>query len=195
MQSSPGSSPSGHEEHVPPAPDGGARPGVAEQQPGRQPEQQGDDTVRELELQDQVARLEDRYRRSLADLDNYRKRSVREMERRVQEARDALLREWLEALDSVERALRMESGGTLAEGMQAVLEQMEAILARHGVQRLGAVGEQFDPERHEAVGVRETDEVPDRTVVEVVRSGFAAGDRVLRPAQVIVSRRPPAPEG
>jgi molecular chaperone GrpE len=69
-----------------------------------------------------------------------------------------------------------------------VLEQMEAILERQGVQRLGAVGERFDPERHEAIGVRFTDDVPDQTIVEVARSGFALGDRVLRPAQVIVSR-------
>jgi molecular chaperone GrpE len=56
---------------------------------------------------------------------------------------------------------------------------------------VGETGERFDPERHEAVEVRESDEVEDRTVLEVVRSGFAMRDRVLRPAQVVVSRRPP----
>jgi molecular chaperone GrpE len=137
----------------------------------------------------EIARLEDRYKRALADLDNYRKRSARELEWRTQEARDALLREWLDAIDSVERAVRMDSGGPLAEGMRAVLEQMDAILARNGVQRIGAAGERFDPERHEAIGVREADDVPDQTVVEVARSGFAVGDRILRPAQVIVARR------
>jgi molecular chaperone GrpE len=75
----------------------------------------------------------------------------------------------------------------VSEGLRAVLEQMEAILARQGVERIGAAGERFDPERHEAVGVQPTTELPDRTVVEVARSGFARGDRVLRPAQVIVS--------
>jgi molecular chaperone GrpE len=69
-----------------------------------------------------------------------------------------------------------------------VLEQMEAILARHGIERVGAAGERFDPDRHEAVSVVDTDEVPDRTVMEVARSGFAAGDRVIRPAQVVVAR-------
>jgi molecular chaperone GrpE len=172
------------------APETAGRPATTEQAPDEQRAEAG----REQELRDEIARLDDRYKRALADLDNYRKRSGRELDRRVQEARDALLREWLEALDSVERALRMDSGGPLAEGMRAVLEQMESILARHGVHRIGAAGEQFDPERHEAVGVRETGEVPDRTVVEVARSGFAVGDRVLRPAQVVVSRRP-APGG
>jgi molecular chaperone GrpE len=158
------------------------------------PDGRAADTAREGELRAELARLDDRYRRALADLDNYRKRSAREFDQRVQEARDTLLREWLEALDSVERALRMDAGTPLAEGMRAVLEQMEAILARHGVHRIGSAGERFDPERHEAIGVRATDEAPDQTVLEVARSGFAAGDRVLRPAQVIVSRRP-APEG
>jgi molecular chaperone GrpE len=142
------------------------------------------------DLQAEIARLDDRYRRALADLDNFRKRSARELERRIQEARDAMLREWLEALDSVERAARMDSGGQVAGGMRALLDQMEAILARHGVQRIGAAGERFDPERHDAVDMRVTEDVPDRTILEVVRAGFAIGDRVLRPAQVVVSRRP-----
>jgi molecular chaperone GrpE len=141
------------------------------------------------ELREQNAQLEDRYKRALADLDNYRKRTARDVERRVTESRDAVIREWLDAVDAVERALRMQPENPVAEGLRQVLEQMEAILARHGVQRMGSAGEQFDPERHEAVSVQETDELPDRTVVEVARSGFGSGDRVIRPAQVVVSRR------
>jgi molecular chaperone GrpE len=135
-----------------------------------------------------VAEMEDRYKRALADLDNYRKRSARELDRRVADSRESMLRDWLEALDSIERALRIDPDGPAAEGLRAVLEQMESILARYGVERLGAPGESFDPERHEAIGVRATDEAPDRTVLEVARSGFALGDRVLRPAQVVVAR-------
>jgi molecular chaperone GrpE len=137
----------------------------------------------------ELARMEDRYKRALADLDNYRKRSAREADRRVEEGREAVMRDWLEAVDSVERALRMEPTNPLFEGLRAVLEQMEAILARHGVERVGEVGEPFDPERHEAIGVQPSHEVPDGTVLEIARSGFRAGDRVLRPAEVVVSRR------
>lgn len=140
------------------------------------------------DLSAELARAEDRYKRALADLDNYRKRSARDLQRRVDESTDALLLDWLEALDSVERALRMHPQDPfLFEGLRAVLAQMEAILERQGVQRVGTAGERFDPERHEAIGVRHTTELPDRTVLEVARSGFARGDRVLRPAQVIVS--------
>ncbi len=145
------------------------------------------------ELRAQNARLEDRWKRALADLDNYRKRAQREVEWRVGEAREALLADWLAAIDSVERALQMASPDEpLYAGVRALLEQLEASLARHGVTRLGAAGEPFDPERHEVVAVRDTDELPDRTVVEVARSGFALGDRVLRPAQVVVARGPAA---
>jgi molecular chaperone GrpE len=144
----------------------------------------------ERDLQAEVDRLDDRYKRALADLDNYRKRSARELERRVAESNEALLRDWLESVDSVERALLMaEPGSPLSAGLNAVLEQMEAILERQGVTRIGAPGDAFDPERHEAVGVVTSADVPDRTIVEVARSGYALGDRVLRPAQVIVGRR------
>jgi molecular chaperone GrpE len=156
-----------------------------EQPPREQPQQPADE-----DLSAELARIEDRYKRALADLDNYRKRAGREVERRVDEAGDALLRDWFDVVDSLERALRAHPEGPLADGLRAVLEQIEAILARRGVARIGAVGEPFDPERHEAIDVRPTDEVEDRTVVEVARSGFAVRDRVLRPAQVVVSRRP-----
>jgi molecular chaperone GrpE len=144
----------------------------------------------ERDLNAELEQMEDRFKRALADLDNYRKRSARELERLVGERGDALLREWFDVVDALDRALRRKPGDPLYEGLRAVLDQIESILDRHGVHRIGAAGEQFDPNRHEAVDVRETGEVPDRAVVEVVRSGFARGDRVLRPAQVVVARAP-----
>jgi molecular chaperone GrpE len=127
---------------------------------------------------------DERYLRALADLDNYRKRSAQEVERRVAEQTERLLLDWIEAVDSVDRALGMEP----SDGLRGVLEQMEAILARQGVERVGATGDRFDPELHEAISVQESDEVPDRTVLDVARSGYRRGERVLRPAQVVVSR-------
>ena len=151
-----------------------------------QPQQDGPDVAA---LSDVLARSEERYKRAVADLDNYRKRTARDLDRHRIEIRDELSRDWLEVIDSVERALRTAPED---EGLQAILEQMEGVLARLGVRRIGAVGERFDPELHEAISVRESDEVDDRTVLDVARSGFAIGDRVLRPAQVVVSRRPQA---
>jgi molecular chaperone GrpE len=149
-----------------------------------QPERAGADSSDELAL------IEDRYKRALADLDNYRKRSAREVQRRVDEARESVLRDWLDTLDSVERAMRMQADGPCYDGLRAVLRQMDGVLSRHGVERIATPGDPFDPQRHEAIAVRASDELPDRTIVEVQRSGFALGDRVIRPAQVVVARAP-----
>lgn len=144
----------------------------------------------ERDLEAELAELDDRYKRALADLDNYRKRVPAEIQRQVDARTEAVARDWLEAVDSVERALRMGGPGKeIAAGLRAVLEQMETILERQGIQRIGAPGERFDPELHEAVGVRDSDEVPDRTILELARAGYGAGDKVLRPAQVVVSQR------
>jgi molecular chaperone GrpE len=135
----------------------------------------------------ELERLRDRWLRARADLENYRKRSDREVERRVGDARDRLLLDWLEVVDGVDRALMF---GTVADAaLSPVQDQMHAILARHGVERVDAQDAPFDPELHEAVGVRQTDEVAPNTVVDVVRAGYRVGDRVLRPARVIVSKR------
>lgn len=166
----------------------GTEPAGPQPPPGERP--QPEPPPAEPGLAQQLADTEDRFKRALADLDNYRKRSGREIERRLQEDREQRLRDWLEAVDSVERALAMQPENPLFEGLRAVLEQMEAILARQGVQRVGAAGEPFDPERMEAVAVRPGDGVPDRTVLDVARSGYAIGGRVLRPAQVVVARTP-----
>lgn len=133
---------------------------------------------------------DERYLRALADLDNYRKRSAQEVERRVTEGTERLLLEWIEAVDSVDRALAMQP----SDGLRGVLEQMEAILARQGVERIGAAGDRFDPALHEAISVQESDEAPDRTVLDVARSGYRHRGRVLRPAQVVVSRHSGTPE-
>ena len=100
------------------------------------------------------------------------------------ESREALLRDWLEAVDSVERACGWSAGQTRSfDGLRAVLEQMEAILARQGMTRVGAPGEQFDPERHEAVDVRR-----DRRACRTARSStWRARDG--RPATGCCARR------
>ncbi len=159
-------------------------PPAGERLPAVQPGGEAGGLAPEVEL----AKIEDRYRRALADLDNYRKRSARELDRRVEETRESVLLDWLDVVDSVERAMELDSSGPCNEGLRAVLTQMDAVLQRHGAQRIGEPGDRFDPERHDAIAVRETGEVPTGTILDVSRSGFALGDRVIRPAQVVVAR-------
>jgi len=139
---------------------------------------------------ERYAQLEDRYLRALADLDNFRKRSARDTELRIADVTDGLLRSWLEVVDSIERALQLTADERAAADLRAVHDQIQAILDRQGVTRIGVPGEPFDPGLHEAVGVVPTVEVPDRAIVDVAQPGYAVGDRIVRPAQVIVARRP-----
>jgi molecular chaperone GrpE len=152
--------------------------------PPDQPEPDKGELVAELE------RIEDRYKRALADLDNYRKRAAREMETRVAAAEETIIGDWLDVVDSLERAMQMEADGPCRAGLGAVLEQMNSVLAREGVHRVGAPGDRFDPEQHSAIAVQDSPESPDQTILAVQRSGFALGDRVIRPAQVVVARPP-----
>lgn len=168
------------------APEGAAAP-TPEAPEGGEP-QLSVDTVR-----NELAAMEGRFKRARADLENYRKRAEREFERRVAERHEAMLRDWLEVADSVDRALMSSIGDPqLGPGLKALREQIEGVLARQGVTRFGQPGERFDPERHEAAGVRPSDDQPDGAILDVVRPGYAINDRVLRPAQVVVARTPGA---
>jgi molecular chaperone GrpE len=139
------------------------------------------------EVRQELARMDDRHKRALADLENYRKRSAREVERRVGEERERLLRDWLDVVDSVDRALAIEHDAAVSDGLRAVMDQMQSVLARHGAQRLAPVGERFDPEQHEAVATHATADAEAGTILDVARAGYRLGDRVLRPAQVVVA--------
>jgi molecular chaperone GrpE len=169
---------------MPSSPESDADAAARQVPPGTDEEQ----AAEPQDLSAELGALENRYRRALADLDNFRKRAAREVERQVSDSRRAVLLDWLDVVDSVERALRMEDGGPCAAGLQAVLEQADAVLARQGAVRVGRAGEEFDPERHEAIAAQPSNTEPDRTILAVERSGFALGDRVIRPARVVVAR-------
>ena len=134
--------------------------------------------------------MEDRFKRALADLDNYRKRSAREIERLVAERGDAALLDWLEVVDGVERALQQKPENPLYDGLRAVLEQMD-VDPRRATASAGSAqpASRSTPRATRPSRSARPSEAPDRAVVEVARSGYARGDRVLRPAQVVVVAR------
>ncbi len=136
-----------------------------------------------------VAEMEDRWRRALADLDNVRKRYERELEQAKAGERELVAAEWLPVVDNLERALAHAGADPTAiiEGVRAVRDMAVAVLRRLGYSRYDEVGVAFDPARHEAVGTTTRDDVAPGTVVGVVRPGYGAGERLLRPAAVIVA--------
>jgi molecular chaperone GrpE len=144
----------------------------------------------------EAAEAQDRYLRALAEFDNYRKRIAREREEWTRRAREQLLRELLPALDNLDRALQAPpTPGTdqaFRAGVELIHREFLAALERAGVRPFAAVGDRFDPSRHEAVGRVERTDVEDETVVAETLRGYLIDDRVLRPAHVVVAVRPPA---
>lgn len=137
----------------------------------------------------EVAALEDRLRRALADLDNLRKRHAREREReRLADAKQ-LTAAWLPVLDNLDLALSYADAepSAIIEGVRRVREQALAVLAGLGYPRQDEVGVPFDPAQHEVVSVVNDPESEPGTVVEVLRPGYGGAERQLRPGAVAVT--------
>ena len=139
----------------------------------------------------ELARLEDRWRRAVADLDNLRKRYTRELERERNLERSKVSGAWLPVVDNLERAISHGGGDadSVIAGVRAILDQAVRVLDQLGYPRDSETGMPFDPERHEVVQVTDHPEREPGTVLEVVRPGYGKGLQQLRPAAVVVSRR------
>ncbi len=132
--------------------------------------------------------LRERLMRTLADFDNYRKRTEREKQALRRFANFDIFKDFLGVLDNLERA--MESSGSaedLKQGLRMIVRQHEEILSRHGVERVEAVDKAFDPTVHEAVVREESAEVEVPTVTKEMQRGYLLHDRLLRPALVFVA--------
>jgi molecular chaperone GrpE len=139
----------------------------------------------------ELAKLEDRWRRAVADLDNLRKRYARELDRERQAEGSRVAGAWLPIVDNLERAISHagEQSDAVVEGVRSILQQALQVLEALGYRRDAQAGVPFDPQRHEVVGVVEQPDSAPGTVVEVLRPGYGEGSRQLRPAAVVVSRR------
>src|SRR5690349_14707154 len=139
----------------------------------------------------ELARLEDRWRRAVADLDNLRKRYARELDRERSAERARVAGAWVPVVDDLERALAHDGGQSNAviEGVRTILDQAVKVLDQLGYPRDDETGVAFDPQRHEVVGVISVPDTNPGTVVEVLRPGYGEGSNQLRPAAGVVSRR------
>jgi molecular chaperone GrpE len=155
------------------------------------------------ELEAKIAALEkdkkenwDRYLRAAADVENLRKRQKRELDDARLESKGRVLKEMLPVVDNLERAIEHATAqaGTnpIVEGVQLVLRQFLTAFERLDVTPVEAAGQPFDPNLHEAISQQETD-APPGTVVQVLQRGYKSGDRLLRPALVVVAKAKTAP--
>lgn len=140
--------------------------------------------------------LRESYVRTLAELENFRKRAARERQEAVQYANQNLLERLVPALDNLDMALvavnAAQSGSVdaLKTGVEMVLGQLRGILKDSGLEEINALGLPFDPTWHEAVSQQDTAEVPEGQVVQQLRKGYRLQQRLLRPATVVVARKP-----
>ncbi len=140
-----------------------------------------------------LAAAEDRWRRAAADLDNLRKRYAREVARAREDERELVTAAFLPVLDTIDRALEHAAAdpGSIVEGIRTLREQALAVVSGLGYGREDEPGVPFDPARHEVVGVVDADGAgtPPGSVASVVRPGYGAPGRQLRPAAVTVAQR------
>ena len=135
-----------------------------------------------------VAEWRDRYLRTLADFDNYRKRADREKQDFFKYALAGTLRDLLPVLDNFERAVdHAEEGDEFHRGVALIYKQLFDVLTKHGVRVIDEANVRFDPNIHEAVVREENASVPSHTVVQVLQKGYFLHDRLLRPAMVKVA--------
>jgi molecular chaperone GrpE len=129
-----------------------------------------------------------------AELENYQKRTARDMDELVKRGSERLARKLLGIVDDLERTINASNAigesSKLISGIEMILKELLKILKSEGLVKIEAVGRKFTPELHEAVTVTKTDKCPVDTVIEEVRAGYKFDDRVLRPSMVVVSCLP-----
>jgi molecular chaperone GrpE len=143
------------------------------------------------QLQAAAAEWEDKYVRLYAEMENSKKRLTRYYAGQLEQERERLLRDMLLVADNLERALayanenQAEPG--MRQGVELTLKVFSDTLVKYGVRPIKAQGQPFDPELHEAVGVLPNPVLPPHTVVRVEQTGYTIGDKLLRPALVMVT--------
>jgi molecular chaperone GrpE len=175
------------------SPDFELQPEPVETEGSRVAERPGLESVVE-DLRAEVDKYKDIAMRSVADLDNYRKRVSREKEEAARYANAGFLERLVPILDNFELGLQAakasSSGSAVLDGMSMVYRQLQDFLSSCGVETIDATGQRFDPNVHEAIAQEESSEVADSTVLRQVRKGYRLRDRLLRPANVVVARAP-----
>ena len=160
---------------------------------------QQDEPVEEQEQAeggDEVAALEDRLLRLAAEFDNYKKRAARERTEYLTLANERLIAELLPILDDLERALvaaAEHEEAQLEEGVRLVHRSLASLLERQGVQAIDTTG-RFDPHVHEAL-LSQPSDAEEGSVLDVIQKGNKLGERVVRPARVVVAAAPTEREG
>lgn len=157
-------------------------------------ESNGEWLTRTAKLEGELREANERAVRAQAELDNFRKRSRREAEEERRYAALPLIRDLLSVMDNLDRALeaaeKSQQASGLVEGVKMVAIQFTTYLEQHGCRKIPAIGLPFDPHQHEAIAQEPSSELAAGYVTRIARNGYQLHDRVVRPAQVLVSTGP-----
>lgn len=147
--------------------------------------------ARVVELETQLAAEKENLLRKAAEFDNIRKRLASDARRQSESGKLGFIQQTLAVADALELALATpadkDTVAHVREGVELTLNKLRQLLGEHGVKRYDSMGEPFDPNRHEALSMGKNPDLPDQTVIQVVREGYAHGEHILRHAQVIVN--------
>src|ERR1700722_15082283 len=157
---------------------------------------QTDDSQNQLtQLKAELGKYKDVALRSVADLDNYRKRMAREKDDAIRYANSSFLERLIPILDNFELGLQAAKAGgsqsAVQDGLMMVFKQLQDFLASCGVETIDATGQHFDPNAHEAIAQEQNAEIPEGFVIRQLRKGYKLKDRLIRPSNVVVSKGSP----
>ena len=146
----------------------------------------------DVDFEAEAAKLKDLALRAMADLDNFRKRAMREKEEAIRYANNALLEKLLPIVDNFELGLdaakTAPDAASILMGMNMVHKQLVEFLRSHGIEEVVAEGEPFDPNKHDAVAQEPSDSVPEGHIIRQMRKGYKLKDRLIRASSVVVSK-------
>jgi molecular chaperone GrpE len=169
-------------------------PAPVAEQPALTPEQIADLQTRAAKAQENW----DRLLRTTADFDNFKKRAAREKQDAIKYATESLLQKIIPVLDNFEMALAAAQNNATADlksvrdGVAMIHSQLKSTLTDAGLEEVDATGKPFDPNLHEAVSQQESDTVAEGQVLQQLRKGYKLRERLLRPATVVVAKKPEA---
>ncbi|MBF0990130.1 MAG: nucleotide exchange factor GrpE [Clostridiales bacterium] len=144
----------------------------------------------ELEEKDNLLKeKEERYLRMYAEFENYKKRTEKEKQNTALYAKADVVEMLLPVIDSMENAIAIETADeNLKQGISLMFEQVRIFLEKNGVEEIGKVGEEFNPELHDAISIQEVENANSGEIISVFRKGYKIKDRIIRHAMVIVAK-------
>ena len=144
----------------------------------------------ELEEKDKLLKeKEERYLRMYAEFENYKKRTEKEKQNTALYAKVDVVEMLLPVIDSMENAIDIETADeNLKQGISLMFEQTRMFLEKNGVEEIGKVGEEFNPELHDAISIQEVENANSGEIISVFRKGYKIKDRIIRHAMVIVAK-------